>query len=99
AVPDEAWPAEGTVDATLAAARVRALLEAAGKKGLMADVPRGCFLSGGAASSANVALMSALVDRPLQTYSVGFTGFGENENFHDLPFARLVAKQFGCDHH
>ena len=66
---------------------------------MMGDVPVGAFLSGGVDSSANVALMSALVDRPLQTYSVGFTGFGDAENFHDLPFARLVAKQFGCDHH
>jgi asparagine synthase (glutamine-hydrolysing) len=65
----------------------------------MADVPVGCFLSGGVDSSANVALMSALVDRPLQTYSVGFTGFGADDDFHDLPFAQLVAKRFGCDHH
>ncbi len=99
AVPDAPWPAAGAVDVTAAAARVRQLLQAAVKKRLMADVPVGCFLSGGVDSSANVALMSALVDRPLQTYSVGFTGFGAEENFHDLPFARLVAKRFGCDHH
>ena len=43
--------------------------------------------------------MSRLIDRPLQTYSVGFEGFGAKENFHDLPYAQLVAKQFGCDHH
>jgi asparagine synthase (glutamine-hydrolysing) len=78
---------------------VRELLWAAVKKRLMADVPVGAFLSGGVDSSANVALMSRLIDRPLQTYSVGFEGFGPKENFHDLPFARLVAKKFGCDHH
>ena len=65
----------------------------------MADVPVGAFLSGGVDSSANVALMSRLIDRPLQTYSVGFEGFGAAENFHDLPYARQVAKTFGCDHH
>ena len=43
--------------------------------------------------------MSKLIDRPLQTYSVGFEGFGEAENFHDLPYARRVAERFGCDHH
>src|SRR4051812_13377474 len=97
AVPDEPWPTN--VDGDEAVARVRSLLEAAVKKRLMADVPVGCFLSGGVDSSANVALMSKLIDRPLQTYSVGFEGFGEPENFHALPFARLVAKRFNCDHH
>ena len=37
--------------------------------------------------------MSKLLDRPLQTYSVGFDGFGPAENFNDLPYAQLVAKQ------
>ena len=96
-VPEEPWPT--TVDEATAVARVRELLTAAVQKRLMADVPVGCFLSGGVDSSANVALMSRLVDRPLQTYSVGFEGFGAAENFHDLPFAQLVAKRFGCDHH
>jgi asparagine synthase (glutamine-hydrolysing) len=96
-VPETPWPTH--VDAGEAVGRVRSLLGEAVKKRLMADVPVGCFLSGGVDSSANVALMSKLIDRPLQTYSVGFTGFGETENFHDLPFARMVAKKFGCDHH
>jgi asparagine synthase (glutamine-hydrolysing) len=96
-IPETPWPAH--VDAAEAAGRVRALLEQAVRKRLMADVPVGCFLSGGVDSSANVALMSRLVDRPLQTYSVGFEGFGPAENFHDLPYARLVARRFGCDHH
>src|SRR6185369_13944275 len=97
AVPAEPWPT--VVSADEAVGKVKSLLGDAVKKRLMADVPVGAFLSGGVDSSANVALMSALIDRPLQTYSVGFTGFGAEENFHDLPFARLVAKQFGCDHH
>jgi asparagine synthase (glutamine-hydrolysing) len=97
AVPDAPWPTH--VPEAEAVERVRELLWAAVKKRLMADVPVGAFLSGGVDSSANVALMSRLIDRPLQTYSVGFEGFGPKENFHDLPFARLVAKKFGCDHH
>jgi asparagine synthase (glutamine-hydrolysing) len=39
-----------------------------------------------------------LVSEPLRTFSVGFEGFGEAENFHDLPYARRVARQFGCNH-
>jgi asparagine synthase (glutamine-hydrolysing) len=97
AVPETPWPA--AVDEGEAVARVRELLFAAVEKRLMSDVPVGCFLSGGVDSSANVALMSRLIDRPLQTYSVGFEGFGPTENFHDLPYAQLVAKRFGCDHH
>jgi len=97
AVPETPWPAY--IGEAEAVARVRELLESAVKKRLMADVPVGAFLSGGVDSSANVALMSRLIDRPLQTYSVGFEGFGPKENFHDLPYAQRVAKQFGCDHH
>jgi asparagine synthase (glutamine-hydrolysing) len=95
-VPDAPWP--DRIDEHEAAARVRELLDAAVGKRLMADVPVGCFLSGGVDSSANVALASRLGGRPLQTYAVGFDGFGEAERFHDLPFARLVARMFGCEH-
>jgi asparagine synthase (glutamine-hydrolysing) len=79
--------------------RVRDLLKQAVKKRLMSDVPVGAFLSGGIDSSTNVALMSELVSEPLRTFSIGFEGFGEAENFHDLPYARRVAREFGCNHH
>jgi len=72
AVPETRWPT--AMDEGEAIARVRELLSAAVKKRLMADVPVGAFLSGGVDSSANVALMSRLMDRPLQTYSIGFEG-------------------------
>lgn len=78
--------------------RVGALVQEAVKKRMMADVPIGAFLSGGLDSSTNVALMSRLVSTPLQTFTVEFTGFGPAENFHDVPYARQVAKQFGCNH-
>jgi asparagine synthase (glutamine-hydrolysing) len=78
--------------------RVRDLLKQAVKKRLMSDVPVGAFLSGGIDSSTNVALMSRLASEPLRTFSIGFEGFGEAENFEDLPHARRVAREFGCDH-
>lgn len=93
---DGSWPEK--VPEAEATERVRELLQAAVRKRLMADVPVGCFLSGGLDSSANVALMSRLQSTPLQTFSVGFHGFGPAENFHDLPYARLVAAKFGCEH-
>ena len=81
-----------------AVAHVRGLLRSAVHKRMMSDVPIGALLSGGVDSSTNVALMSELVDQPLRTFSIGFTGFGPDENFHDLPYARSVAEHFGCDH-
>jgi asparagine synthase (glutamine-hydrolysing) len=78
--------------------RVRDLITRAVSKRLMSDVPIGAFLSGGIDSSTNVALMSRLTSEPLRTFSLGFEGFGEAENFHDLPYARQVAREFGCNH-
>jgi asparagine synthase (glutamine-hydrolysing) len=93
------WPSAGSVKMDDAVVEVRTLLHRAVEKRLMADVPVGAFLSGGVDSSANVALMSRLISTPIQTYSLGFEGFGASENFHDLPYARQVATQFKCDHH
>jgi asparagine synthase (glutamine-hydrolysing) len=42
--------------------------------------------------------MSRLTSQPLRTFSIGFEGFGQAENFHDLPYAREVARTFGCQH-
>jgi asparagine synthase (glutamine-hydrolysing) len=86
------------VDENESVESVRELLTRAVSKRLMSDVPLGAFLSGGIDSSANVALMSRLVSEPLRTFSIGFEGFGETENFHDLPYARQVAREFGCNH-
>jgi asparagine synthase (glutamine-hydrolysing) len=91
-----AW--DGEVSAADAAQRVGELVEAAVKKRLMADVPVGAFLSGGLDSSTNVALMSRLTSTPLRTFTINFTGFGPAENFNDVPYARQVAKLFGCQH-
>ncbi|MEM9940635.1 MAG: asparagine synthase (glutamine-hydrolyzing) [Planctomycetota bacterium] len=63
---------------------------------LRSDVPFGAFLSGGLDSSLIVALMNELLDQPVNTFSVGFDGQGLGD---ELPFARQVANQFGCNHH
>ncbi|HWQ34186.1 MAG TPA: asparagine synthase (glutamine-hydrolyzing) [Blastocatellia bacterium] len=62
---------------------------------LMADVPLGMFLSGGIDSSAIAAVMSELVSEPVKTFSVAFAEREANE----LEYARLVAKEFGTEHH
>ncbi|MDB4957936.1 MAG: Asparagine synthetase [Myxococcales bacterium] len=94
---DRSWPTQ--IDEAEAVSEVRRLLGASVEKRMMADVPIGCFLSGGVDSSTNVALMSRLVTEPLRTFSVGFEGFGPEQRFYDLPYARQVAKHFGCNHH
>lgn len=60
---------------------------------LRSDVPFGAFLSGGVDSSTIVALMAEQMVEPVKTFSVGF---GEGD---ELPYAKLVADRFGCEHH
>ena len=62
---------------------------------LVADVPIGALLSGGVDSSVVVALMSRISGRQVKTFSIGF----EEEDFNELPYARLVAERYSTDHH
>src|SRR5579872_5265090 len=75
---------------------LRFLLRRSIKDRMMSDVPFGVFLSGGIDSSLNVALMSELMDRPVQTFTVGFT---ELEKYNELGYARQIAEKFKTDHH
>lgn len=63
---------------------------------MMSDVPFGVFLSGGIDSSLNVALMSELMNRPVDTFTVGFK---ELEKFNELKYARVIADKFNTNHH
>ncbi len=72
------------------------LLRASVKKRMMSDVPFGVFLSGGVDSSANVALMSELMDRPVKTFTVGFE---DHEYLNELEAARRIAVMHKTDHH
>jgi asparagine synthase (glutamine-hydrolysing) len=75
---------------------IRERLEAGIEKRMMSDVPFGVFLSGGIDSSANVALMSRLMDRPVDTFTVGFK---DHTHLNELDYARRVARDFKTNHH
>lgn len=74
---------------------VRGRLEAAVDKRMMSDVPFGVFLSGGVDSSTNVALMARLMDRPVDTFSVGFK---DHTHLNELDYARKVSNEFRTNH-
>ena len=78
-----------------AARELRDRLSAAVQRHLMSDVPLGVFLSGGIDSSALAALTATMIKERLRTFAVGFAEREANE----LPYARLVAKSIGADHH
>jgi len=75
--------------------RYRTLLEECVSSHLMSDVPLGVFLSGGLDSSAVAALTTKIRREPIETFAVGY---GEEE-FSELPFARMVADHIGSKHH
>ena len=75
---------------------IRDRLQASIEKRMMSDVPFGVFLSGGIDSSANVALMSRMMDRPVETFTVGFK---DHTHLNELDYAAKVAKDFKTNHH
>ncbi len=76
--------------------QIMRLLRQAVKDRMMSDVPFGVFLSGGIDSSVNVALMSELMDRPVDSFTVGFR---ELEKYNELEYARQVSEHFHTNHH
>ncbi len=64
------------------------------KSHLASDVPVGAFLSGGMDTSTVVALMAENYKERFKTFAIGV----KEQDFNELPFAKIVAEHFGTEH-
>jgi asparagine synthase (glutamine-hydrolysing) len=60
------------------------------------DVPYGMFLSGGIDSSVLLTLMARLNERPVEAYTIGFTGTGVHD---EREHAAALCREVGAHHH
>ena len=79
-----------------AVAEVTRLLKQSISRRMVSDVPFGVLLSGGVDSSLNVALMSELMNRPVTTFTIGYEG---KDDYNEFQFARQVSKRYSTEHH
>ena len=63
---------------------------------MISDVPIGFLLSGGVDSTAMLSLAARKTDKPISTYTIGFSS---ESVVDERPFARLAAKRFGARHY
>ena len=70
------------------------LLQSSVREHMVADVPLGCFLSGGIDSSAITACAAQNSSAPLRTFTVAFHGTEMDES----SAARAIAARFGTEH-
>jgi asparagine synthase (glutamine-hydrolysing) len=70
------------------------IVDSVGKR-LMSDVPIGAFLSGGLDSSSITALMSKMINEPINTFTVGYD---EKYGINEENYARLISEKFKTKH-
>jgi asparagine synthase (glutamine-hydrolysing) len=63
---------------------------------MISDVPVGFLLSGGVDSTAMLSFAAKKTDKPISTYTVGFSS---PSVIDERPFARLAAERFGSKHY
>jgi asparagine synthase (glutamine-hydrolysing) len=77
------------------AAALRSKVREAVQLRLTSDVPLGAFLSGGIDSALVVGIMAQELNRPIETFSIGFI----NPNYDERARAREVATRWETNHH
>jgi asparagine synthase (glutamine-hydrolysing) len=93
---DVAYRVDPSITEAAAVERLEGLMEDAVRIRLMSEVPLGAFLSGGVDSGSVVAFMTRAMDRPVETFSIGFPVEGP---YNELDDARRVAAHLGTAHH
>jgi asparagine synthase (glutamine-hydrolysing) len=63
---------------------------------MISDVPVGLLLSGGVDSTAMLAFTSGKTERPLSTFTLGFSS---PDVADERPYAQLAARRYGTEHH
>lgn len=76
--------------------RLVEFLEEAVRSHMVSDVPVGFLLSGGVDSTAMLGFAVGKTDRPLSSFTLGFSAAGVVD---ERPFAILAARRYGSDHH
>ena len=61
---------------------------------LVADVKVGAYLSGGVDSSLITAIVSEILSKELDTYTIGFI----EENFNEFSYAKIISKMYKSNH-
>lgn len=74
--------------------QLKELLQSSVRYRLIADVPIGCFLSGGTDSSLVAALAREAADKPVHSFSIGFN----EAKFNESEYAKKVAQHIGTRH-
>ncbi len=89
-------PPETPLPYAEAVRQLRRRVESAVVSQRIADVPLGAFLSGGLDSAIVVGCLSRTTDRPVKTFSIGYTG---HPRYDETGYARMVAGHFNTEHH